>query len=365
MFASHRLLVRLFPICAGATLIATGCASYKAREVTPAIVDSALEELTTAESEARLRQLLALLEVRDSARDFARGFIEASASELADSAKREPFLKFSEEFAARLAASATADKDESTARLVATTLHALGTRENGARLREIVAQLGMRALAAEVASGFVEGSAHALTGAGASDAMAALTSSSAKLVAAMSHELAQNLERELGPVLRAQLVTSVQEIWRAVLKGDNRAIAADFAASLSTSMTNAATRALARGLTEDLAPAVSTALGAALTPETNAALGQSAREVSRQAALGLSDALRGELGATLAHVQEEWWQRLHGSLADSVADGKATAERWLKIAIAGGVVLAIAVLALAISYLRARRLLRTREGASA
>ncbi len=127
------------------------------------------------------------------------------------------------------------------------------------------------------------------------------------LVGAVTAALAEGTTEEIGPAVTVQVESVVRSSLDVLLADEVRRDAAAFVRTVTEALTRtlgqeleAATRerfgpALAATLERDLLPS----LGRGLDTEIGPALARTSRNVGRQAALGFSDALSGELGEAI------------------------------------------------------------------
>jgi hypothetical protein len=142
----------------------------------------------------------------------------------------------------------------------------------------------------------------------------------------LSAALANSIEGELGPVLRAELRRGVVEVLRAAISEGTSDSSQERLSGLAAALTDRIAQTLlprlgpeaGKALREDLLPALDEALrrgakempGAAQAEVPPHSIG---RVVTREAMLGLADALNGELGQALDGRARSWQERIDQS----------------------------------------------------
>ena len=191
------------------------------------------------------------------------------------------------------------------------------------------------------------------------------------------HDLAVGLVRDLGPVfgeqldkevlprVRAEVVKSVQAALDQVLADANRdkleRLAADVARTATDAVAPRIERAIADGLASGISRGIQGALSRDLSPAVNKTLDGSSAAIARTlrtgtegAMLGVADALKGELGTVLKQQRKELVQDLQSAAAaerqawlDALQkEVKRNEERWFHLFL----VLAIAATVLLIAF---------------
>jgi hypothetical protein len=153
--------------------------------------------------------------------------------------------------------------------------------------------------------------------------------------------LTNAIEAKLGPSLRKETAAMARDLTGALLAPDNERAVGAFTASITSNSLQSFTRgldqelspAVRRSLTNQLGPGLSELVRHDLTP----ALSEGARAMTREAALGIGDALKSSLGTTLTNAQEFFWNRLDRTLDRS----KASAQFWLYLVLGISLLLAL------------------------
>ncbi len=226
---------------------------------------------------------------------------------------------------------------EVTPPVISSGLEELTREENKDRLRELMGLGDIASWARELVRGTIEGVEGQFNNAQYADHLNALIEAS---VNRLSQALSESLDTQIGPAVRKQIVTLVHEALRTALDEEHRRRAVQLADDVTGAAVRSGSEALARGVEEDFSPAFAAALDQHVGPALERmmrervvpAIGVSARAVSREAFLGLNEALEGELGQTMAQAYAAFWDRLD----DRLGQTQDTAEDWLKQAALGG-----------------------------
>ena len=245
--------------CAVVAIVVSGCAPEEFRKITPSVVDSGLETLTSPTNQERLRALASLPDLQLAASNSAKGVVDGY----------------------------------------------LGAFNDPGKLRRLD----------DLTRAFSDSAASAFT---------------------------NEIETRIGPAIRHQSALLSREVAHALSDIDGKG---NLEAVTSTIVSNLV-RSMARGMEQDMAPAlrrsletqIGPALGELIQHDATPALAEGARAVSRQAWLGLNDALNGELGATFKAADESIWNHLDRTLER----GRTTAESWFHFV--AGVTIVLAVL---------------------
>lgn len=237
-----------------------------------------------------------------------------------------------------------------------------------ARLERILPDPDLEKASHDIAKGLVSGGLEALGEEARDEKIGALAD---EYIDQVARSLA-DAGHELGPELREELVLTVRAVADEMLDSEHRRDAAAMATAISGATARGVMRGVAIGLDEELGPAVRTTLERDLGPGLETvlrkhlapALAEGARNVTKEALLGVNDALEGELGQTLSEGQQAFWDKVDLSLER----GQDLAERWFVIAMAllGTVVgvLAVAIVALVIARRRYRAMRLLTEAVS-
>jgi hypothetical protein len=179
----------------------------------------------------------------------------------------------------------------------------------------------------------------------------------------MARALGVAIDADLGPKLRSELVKAVQESLGAALTHENWEDARRNATAIAESVTEVTVKTLmiglGSGLETEIVPAIRTALEQELGPgfakvvdeDLRLALSRTTREMTREALLGIDDALKGDLGDTLRNAQAAFWQRLR----DTLQEGKEKADSWARVLTLALVLAAAGLVYLGFLWRRARQ----------
>lgn len=224
-----------------------------------------------------------------------------------------------------------------------------------ARLDALLPDPDLEEASREIAKGLVSGGLEALARDARDEAIAGLADAYIDQVA----QSLGNAGHALGADLRQELVVTVRAVADEMLSSEHRRDAAAMASAISSATARGLLRGSALGLEGELGPAMRTTLERDLGPGMETlvrnhlapALASGARDVTREALLGVNDALDGELGETLADGQQSFWDQID----DRLQEGESLAERWFIVAMAL-LGLAVAVVGIAIAaFVVARR----------
>jgi hypothetical protein len=198
-------------------------------------------------------------------------------------------------------------------RALTSTLKALNQPANREQIEELLTSEQVQRSVRELTKAVVDTSLDELT---AEERRARIHDLAVGLVRDLGPVFGEQLDKEVLPRVRAEVVRSVQAALDQLLAGANREKLGRLAAGVARTATDAVAprieRAIAGGLASGISRGIEEALSRDLSPAVNktldgssAALARTLRTGAEGAMLGVADALHGELGTVLAEQRKD------------------------------------------------------------
>jgi len=247
-------------------------------------------------------------------------------------------------------------------RTLTATLRALNEQKNRQQIEELLKSEQVQRSVRELTKTVVDTSIDELT---TEERRARIHDMAVGLVRDLGPVLGEQLDKEVLPRVRAEIVKSVQAALEQVLSEPNKEKVGRFVADLARTATTAAApaieSAIADGVSKGVSRAVQSTLSRDLSPVINktldgssAAIARTLRAGSEGAMLGVADALKGDLGVVLKQQRKELVQDLQSVAAaerqawiDALQkEVKRNEDRWFRLFL----VLAVAATVLLIAF---------------
>lgn len=215
------------------------------------------------------------------------------------------------------------------------------------RLAELL-RIDIEDAARDMARGLVDGGVDALGDEERQQRIHALTEEFVERVT----KAAEDAGARLGPQIRAGMVQTIDEAMDEALSSEHRRDAASLGKAVASATTKGFSQELEKGLDENIVPALRRALDDELGPglnkmlveQVNPALAATAHDMTAAALKELNRSMREDMSQSLKIA-------LFDPLEKSLAQGKATAERWL-VLLAGALAILGVILAIVLVWYR-------------